>query len=125
MCWEDEKRHRPKSKPKTENAFSHICCTPLTLVPCEILSLLSLLSIKSKLLPFASDGGLGTGFNSGGAVRAAIAGASVSATRPWKSGGAPAECKRERRRYILVHAVIYFGLITILLIAVGVHVYTG
>ncbi|KAM3319330.1 hypothetical protein P3S67_006530 [Capsicum chacoense] len=26
---------------------------------------------------------------------------------------------------ILVHAVIYFGLITILLIAVGVHVYTG
>ncbi|XP_060206443.1 uncharacterized protein LOC132634168 [Lycium barbarum] len=26
---------------------------------------------------------------------------------------------------ILVHAVIYFGLITILLIVVGVHVYTG
>ncbi|XP_059664545.1 uncharacterized protein LOC132310383 [Cornus florida] len=26
---------------------------------------------------------------------------------------------------ILVHAVIYFGLITILLIAVGVHIYAG
>jgi cytochrome b subunit of formate dehydrogenase len=26
---------------------------------------------------------------------------------------------------ILVHAIIYFGLITILLIAVGVHIYTG
>ncbi|KAH0659412.1 hypothetical protein KY289_028160 [Solanum tuberosum] len=26
---------------------------------------------------------------------------------------------------ILVHAVIYFGLITILLLAIGVHVYVG
>ncbi|KAA8548243.1 hypothetical protein F0562_004496 [Nyssa sinensis] len=26
---------------------------------------------------------------------------------------------------ILVHTIIYFGLITILLIAVGVHIYTG
>ncbi|PIA51075.1 hypothetical protein AQUCO_01100124v1 [Aquilegia coerulea] len=26
---------------------------------------------------------------------------------------------------ILVHAIIYFGLITIFLIAIGVHVYTG
>lgn len=26
---------------------------------------------------------------------------------------------------ILVHAIIYFGLITIFLIAIGVHIYTG
>ncbi|XP_047306877.1 uncharacterized protein LOC124910294 [Impatiens glandulifera] len=26
---------------------------------------------------------------------------------------------------ILVHAIIYFGLITIFLIAVGIHIYTG
>ncbi|KAG6684042.1 hypothetical protein I3842_12G042900 [Carya illinoinensis] len=26
---------------------------------------------------------------------------------------------------ILVHAIIYFGVITILLIAIGVHIYTG
>ncbi|PNY02886.1 hypothetical protein L195_g026207 [Trifolium pratense] len=26
---------------------------------------------------------------------------------------------------ILVHAIIYFGLITILLVAIGVHIYTG
>ncbi|KAK3439744.1 uncharacterized protein LOC104416706 [Eucalyptus grandis] len=26
---------------------------------------------------------------------------------------------------ILVHTIIYFGLITILLIAIGVHIYTG
>ncbi|KAL6319348.1 hypothetical protein AAG906_014022 [Vitis piasezkii] len=58
-----------------------------------------------------SNGGLGTGADSGGAVRAADAGAAFGSMH---TSGAS----------ILVHTVIYFGLITIFLIAIGVHIYT-
>ncbi|RVW52681.1 hypothetical protein CK203_068839 [Vitis vinifera] len=69
-----------------------------------------------------SNGGLGTGADSGGAVRAADAGAAVSSSR--KNRVVEFGSMHTSGASILVHTIIYFGLITIFLIAIGVHIYT-
>ncbi|KAI3733783.1 hypothetical protein L6452_13239 [Arctium lappa] len=68
-----------------------------------------------EIYRFIINGGLGTGGDSSGVVRVIVAGIVVADSREEQSGGLS----------ILVHTVIYFGLVTIFLIAIGVHIYTG
>jgi hypothetical protein len=72
-----------------------------------------------------SHGRLGAGCNSSGAICAVDAGPGLLFQLPGNSRAVEFANMQTSGVSILVHTIIYFGLITIFLIAIGVHISTG